>query len=459
MSRARLPLVLAVSVVALLFAACNSGGDTTSPTATVTSNAGTVATPDGTSEATETAEATATGEPTTSTPEPTATPEAATEIPPPETATPEATQTSVATPEPTAEPTPAPPEPVEAIDALAGREFSRPIELDSYPGDRVFVAEQDGLVLLFNHDGSGEQVLLDIQGRVSRAGWEEGLLSVALDPGFAGNGHLWAYYSAANPQRSVIARFTVTGDVANPASELVVLAIEQPFANHNGGALRFGFDGMLYLGLGDGGSGNDPLGSGQDRSTLLGSIIRLDVRNASVATPYVVPADNPFVGEAGVRPEIWAYGMRNPWRMAFDPVTGALWVGDVGQGAMEEISVIRRGANYGWDIVEGTICHEPASGCDTEGLTFPVAVYDHSGGRCSITGGMVYRGSAVPEIAASYIYGDHCSGEVWALPVDGSSEPVLVASDLGDIIAFGVDGAGEVYVMRFGQSIVKLVSP
>jgi glucose/arabinose dehydrogenase len=348
---------------------------------------------------------------------------------------------------------------VEAIDALAGREFSRPIELDSYPGDRVFVAEQDGLVLLFNHDGSGEQVLLDIQGRVSRAGWEEGLLSVALDPGFAGNGHLWAYYSAANPQRSVIARFTVTGDVANPASELVVLAIEQPFANHNGGALRFGFDGMLYLGLGDGGSGNDPLGSGQDRSTLLGSIIRLDVRNASVATPYVVPADNPFVGEAGVRPEIWAYGMRNPWRMAFDPVTGALWVGDVGQGAMEEISVIRRGANYGWDIVEGTICHEPASGCDTEGLTFPVAVYDHSGGRCSITGGMVYRGSAVPEIAASYIYGDHCSGEVWALPVDGSSEPVLVASDLGDIIAFGVDGAGEVYVMRFGQSIVKLVSP
>ena len=451
MSRVRLPLLLAVSVVALLLAACTGGDEdsTPFPTATVPpATSGTVETPQPTPEPTDVAEtptpaATATIEATA---EPTATPPPPAPTPPPPAATPTPAPTAIA------------PQPIAFVEALGGRQFDRPIELDTYPGDRLFVAEQRGQVFLFNRDGSGEQLLLDIQNRVN-AGGEEGLLSVALDPAFAANGHLWTYYSAANPRRSVLSRFTVNGDVANPASELVIFELDQPFANHNGGAVRFGFDGMLYLSLGDGGAANDQLEVGQDLSSLLGSIIRIDVRSASAATPYAVPADNPFVSEAGAQPEIWAYGLRNPWRMDFDPVSGALWAGDVGQGAREEISVIRRGENYGWDIVEGNICHEPANGCDTTGLTFPVAVYGHTGGRCSVTGGVVYRGSAVPEIAVNYLYGDFCSGELWAMPADGSSEPVIVASGLGSVASFGVDATGEVYVLRFGQSIVRLVSP
>jgi len=448
MSRERLPLVLAASVVALLFSSCTGGDDATPfPTATVPPVAsGTVATPAAT-----------------------ATPTAATTGSPVETGTaaPNGTETP-ATAQPTAapaEPTPSPPpasttpQPVAATQALGGRVFDRPIELGPYPGGQVFVADQDGVVFILEPNGANEDIILDIRAQVSRGGNEEGLLSVALDPGFDTNRHLWTYYSATSPRRSVLSRFTVGQFEANPASELVVLEIEQPFSNHNGGAIRFGFDGMLYLGIGDGGAANDQLEAGQDLSTLLGTVIRIDVRNASGATPYVVPTNNPFRTTAGAAPEIWAYGLRNPWRMAFDPAGGALWLGDVGQGAREEISVIRSGENYGWDIVEGNICHEPASDCDTTGLTFPVAVYGHSGGRCSVTGGVVYRGSQVPEIVDSYLYGDFCSGELWAMRADGSSEPTIVASDLGNIASFGVDAAGEVYVLRFGQSIVKLVSP
>ena len=426
MSRVRLPLALAVSVVALLISACISGNDggTPFPTATV---------PPATSGTVETPEGTATPAPPTSTPTPRPTPVAA--------------------------PSVVAPQPVAFVDALGGRVFDRPIELGALPDGRLFVADQEGIVFVLEGDGGDEDVLLDIRPRVSRNGNEEGLLSVALDPRFESNRHLWVYYSRANPRRSVLSRFTVGPFEADPASELVVLEIAQPFSNHNGGAVRFGFDGMLYLGLGDGGAANDQLEAGQDLSTLLGKVIRIDVRNASAGTPYAVPADNPFAGEPGAEPEIWAYGLRNPWRMAFDPTTGVLWAGDVGQGAREEISVIRRGENYGWDIVEGDICHEPQSGCDTTGLTFPVAVYGHTSERCSVTGGVVYRGTEVPEIAGNYLYADFCTGELWAMPVDGSSEPMIVASGLGFVASFGVDAAGEVYVLRFGQSIARLVSP
>lgn len=426
MSRVRLPLALAVSVVALLISACISGNDggTPFPTATV---------PPATSGTVETPEGTATPAPPTSTPTPRPTPVAA--------------------------PSVVAPQPVAFVDALGGRVFDRPIELGALPDGRLFVADQEGIVFVLGGDGGDEDVLLDIRPRVSRNGNEEGLLSVALDPRFESNRHLWVYYSRANPRRSVLSRFTVGPFEADPVSELVVLEIAQPFSNHNGGAVRFGFDGMLYLGLGDGGAANDQLEAGQDLSTLLGKVIRIDVRNASAGTPYAVPADNPFAGEPGAEPEIWAYGLRNPWRMAFDPTTGVLWAGDVGQGAREEISVIRRGENYGWDIVEGDICHEPLSGCDTTGLTFPVAVYGHTSERCSVTGGVVYRGTEVPEIAGNYLYADFCTGELWAMPVDGSSEPMIVASGLRFVASFGVDAAGEVYVLRFGQSIARLVSP
>ncbi len=343
--------------------------------------------------------------------------------------------------------------PVDTSSALGARVFDRPIEFGAH-GDRVFVADQSGIVWLFNADGSAQSTLLDIRDRVVYGG-EQGLLSVAFDA----SGNLWAYYSAGGPRRTVLSRFSVVGGVANAASELVVLEVDQPYSNHNGGSVRFGFDGMLYLGFGDGGSGDDPLGAGQDMMTLLGKVIRIDVSGASAAQPYVVPSDNPFVELDGALPEIWALGLRNPWRMAFDPETGALWVGDVGQGQVEEISVVSGGRNYGWEIMEGDICHEPSNGCDTAGLTFPRATYNHTNGRCSVTGGVVYRGSLVPELAGAYVFGDYCSGEVWAMPADGSALPIVVASGLGNISSFGYDADGEVYVLRFGQAIVRLRSP
>lgn len=423
MGRERLPLVLTASVVALLFSACTNSSDNTTPF------------------------------PTATVPATTATSEATQPPNPPSTAT-EPAGTATTTPAPT-QSSPVVPQPVATTDALGGRVFDRPIELAPYEDDRVYVADQDGVVFTLDLDGGNEDILLDIRPQVSRDGNEEGLLSVALDPAFASNRHLWAYYSAANPRRSVLSRFTVGQFEADPATELIVLEVVQPFSNHNGGAIRFGPDGMLYLGLGDGGSGGDPLGSGQDRSTLLGSIIRIDVREASEAFPYAIPDDNPFVGARGVAPEIWAYGVRNPWRMTWDG--NSLWVADVGQNDIEEISIATRGDNLGWNRLEGNRCFQ--SGCDSDGTVLPVAVYDHSGGRCSISGGGVYRGQQVPEVAGNYLYGDFCSGELWALPSDGSAEPTIVATDLGNIASFGVDAAGEIYVLRFGQSIVRLTSP
>ena len=343
--------------------------------------------------------------------------------------------------------------PVTSVEALGGAGFDAPIEFGAY-GSRLFVADQKGVVSLFDANGSGESTMLDIRDRVVYGG-EQGLLSVTFDS----SGNLWAYYSAAGPRRTVLSRFSVAGGVASAASELVVLEVEQPYSNHNGGAVRFGADGMLYLGFGDGGSGGDPQGNGQNVMTLLGKVIRIDVSGASAVQPYVVPSDNPFVDVDGALPEIWALGLRNPWRMAFDSGTGALWVGDVGQNAVEEISVVSRGGNYGWNTMEGNACYSPSSGCSSSGLSLPWATYSHTNGRCSVTGGVVYRGSAVPELAGAYVFGDYCSGEVWAMPADGSAAPVVVANGLGNISSFGMDAAGEVYLVRFGSPIMRLVSP
>jgi len=302
--------------------------------------------------------------------------------------------------------------------------------------------------------------ILDLRDIVLRSGNEEGLLSLALDPNFASNRAVWVYYSAANPRRSVLARFTRQANSAtiDRTSQLVVLEVGQPFANHNGGAIRFGPDGMLYLGLGDGGSAGDPSGNGQNLNTLLGKIIRLDVRNASSSQPYAIPGDNPFVGRAGTRGEIWAYGLRNPWRMSFDPATGALWVGDVGQNAVEEVSVVTRGGNFGWNVVEGDRCFKPSSNCDRTGMTPPEAVYNHDNGRCSIVGGYVYRGTAVPEIAGAYVYGDTCSGEIWAINARSPGTPILIASGVKNMTSFGLDAAGEIVVLAFGQPIRRLAT-
>ena len=354
------------------------------------------------------------------------------------------------------------PRPV-ALEATSERTWQRPVEMGPYPivagNSTYFVLEQDGAVWAV--EGGVPSRILDISDRISRASEEEGLLSMAVDPDFGRNRHVWIYYAAANPRRTVLARFTRNASdlTIDRNSELVVLEVPQPFGNHKGGAIRFGGDGMLYLGLGDGGSSGDPQGNGQSVGTLLGQIIRIDVRGATTAQRYTVPADNPFVGQSGARGEIWAYGLRNPWRMAFDPVGGALWAGDVGQGAVEEVDIVQRGANYGWSVVEGGSCYKPASGCDRTGLTSPVLTYDHAGGRCSITGGYVYRGTKVPEIAGAYIYGDLCSGEIWAVRADSPGTPVRIASGPKSLTSFGIDPAGELYVLAIGQPIRRLVSP
>ena len=320
----------------------------------------------------------------------------------------------------------------------------------------VFVAEQDGVI--YHVGGDKVAPILDLTDRVLRSGNEEGLLSVALDPNFAQNRYVWVYYSAGSPRRTVLARFTrnAQGGEIDKASQLVVLEVGQPYANHNGGAIRFGADGMLYLGLGDGGSGGDPQGNGQNLGVLLGKIIRIDVRNASAGQPYAVPSDNPFVGQPGARGEVWAYGLRNPWRMSFDAATGALWVGDVGQGEVEEISVVTKGGNFGWSRVEGDRCYKPGTNCDRSGLTDPVVVYRHESGRCSVVGGSVYRGTRIPAIAGAYVYGDTCSGEIWAVSAHDPRNPVLIASGVRNMTSFGVDADGEPTVLGFGQPIRRL---
>ncbi|MPZ98983.1 MAG: glucose sorbosone dehydrogenase [Dehalococcoidia bacterium] len=371
----------------------------------------------------------------------------------------EPTPASTATATASAEPTTVTPAPIGLEPAFGGREFDRPVELVPYPGGEFLVAEQDGRVFRLDATGEGD-LWLDLRDQVSRDGNEEGLLSIALDPAFEANGRLWAYYSVAGGERRTrLAWFEVVGERVDRASEVTVLEVPQPYANHNGGAIRFDAGGLLYLGLGDGGLAADPHGNGQDPTTLLGSVLRLDVSASSAEAPYRVPPDNPFASGADGAPEVWAYGLRNPWRMSFDPATGALWLGDVGQDEFEEIDIIERGGNYGWNRMEGGACFQPPSGCDTSGTVPPVATYGRDGGGCSVTGGVVYRGVRVPEVAGAYLYSDYCSGEVWAISAADPAEPVLIAGGAGSVTAFSVDHEGEMYLLRFDGAIMRVVSP
>ncbi len=352
---------------------------------------------------------------------------------------------------------------------FGGRNFDRPVEVGAYPvgpdggaAPGLFVAELEGLILLLRPDSDEAVELLDIRDRVGRVARDEGLLSVAIAPRFEETGHLWLYYTAGDytpdgtPRKTRLSRFVA--DLDDPrrvdlGSELIVLEVEQAAGSHYGGAIRFGSDGMLYLGLGD---SNAPAES-QRLETLLGSIIRIDVSAASEASPYAVPRDNPFVGFPIARPEIWAYGFRNPWRMAFDPVTGVLWEGDVGRADLEEINHVEAGGNYGWNLVEGTRCVDPAAGCDPYGLAPPVATYSHRLG-CAVVGGVVYRGEAIPALAGHYLFSDYCGGQLWALPPDGG-EAVELALIPPPASSFGVDDRGEVYILTFGGAVLRVVSP
>jgi glucose/arabinose dehydrogenase len=340
--------------------------------------------------------------------------------------------------------------------------LAAPTFLASAPGSGdLYVVEQPGRIRKLV-DGTPQTPIIDISARVASGG-ERGMLSLAFDPGFASNGYVYVYFTETSGDIAV-ERFTFPlASNGSPsgveATAVRVLTIShRAFANHNGGQLQFGADGMLYLGTGDGGGGGDPLGSGQNLDTLLGKILRLDVRTL----PYRIPADNPFVGQPGRRPEIWAYGVRNPWRFAFDAATQSLYIADVGQNNREEVNVVAAnaaGLDFGWNIWEGTMCYPTGNACSPAGVTMPVLDYDRGNG-CSITGGYVYRGTALPEVAgatsiptsATAGCGASSSSTAWRPSVSTGTSPPI-----GSIQSFGVDSRNELYALTSGGGVYKLV--
>ena len=326
----------------------------------------------------------------------------------------------------------------------------------------LYALEQPGRIRIINPDGSvAPEPLLDIHDRV-KAGGEQGLLGLAFDPDFATNGRFFVDYTD-NRGNTTLSEFIRAPDgTVDAAAERILLTVNQPFSNHNGGMLAFGPDGYLYIGLGDGGSGGDPHGNGQNVGVLLGKILRIDV---DAGDSYAIPADNPFADAGnGVRAEIWDYGLRNPWRFSFDTVSGALFIADVGQDEWEEVDVEAPGDgghNYGWNILEGTHCYASSS-CPKAGTTPPVATYSHQQG-CSISGGYVYRGAAYPQLYGGYVYADYCSGTVWAFDADaalrsGNADPVQMGKFSFGPSAFGQDEAGELYVVDHSGAIYRLTA-
>jgi glucose/arabinose dehydrogenase len=334
---------------------------------------------------------------------------------------------------------------------------------------RLFVASQDGRAWVVDRNGLTKSTpLLDISSIVTTGG-ERGLLGIAPHPHFAANPIVFVDYTDVHGD-TVVASYRVSAadpDRLDPTTAVDWLHVQQPFPNHNGGAVVFGPDGDLYISLGDGGGGGDPQGNGQNRDALLGKILRIDVDDPGTGGErYAIPAGNPFATTPGARPEVWLWGLRNPWRMAFDRATGDLWIGDVGQGAWEEVDVARAGTgglNFGWNRMEGAHCYQPPSGCDQSGLTMPVAEYGHDQG-CVVIGGVVYRGSRFPILDGGYLYADFCSGTMWALDAaaaSASASPptaVRVGTGGGEIVAFGEDQAGEVYVASLTGQISMVVA-
>ncbi len=335
-------------------------------------------------------------------------------------------------------------------EAFGGRVFELPVDLVPLPDGSYLLAQQSGQVLRIDESGAGE-VILDLSGVVATGHEELGLLAVAPDPDYERTGAYFVHYVADGPRRSVVARHTVGSQEGQ-----TILEVPQPFENHNGGAMRFGPDGMLYISFGDGGDAWDPLGNGQDRPNLLSTVVRIDVTTRP--GEYLVPADNPFVDgtprSAKALPEVWAYGLRNTWRFEFDEVTGTLWAADVGQNDAEEVNLLRAGGNYGWSAFEGPGCRiDSCAGIES---TPPVAWYSHADG-CAVIGGFVYRGDGLP-VDGDYLYGDLCRGTVWALPVDETkAAPRIVAELEPPLVGFARGQHGEVFVLRMGEPIARLV--
>ncbi len=341
--------------------------------------------------------------------------------------------------------------------------LDRPVSMVQSPGrqDRWYVAEQAGRLLIIDNSTAANTVgvVADLRGRIASGPNEAGLLGIAFHPDFQSNGELFLSYTRRGSGggvalTSVISRFRMAdenGQVLDPRSEEIILTVDQPFANHNGGQISFGPDGFLYAGFGDGGSAGDPQGHGQNRDTMLGTMIRIDVDQGA---PYGIPDDNPFVGQDGLS-EIFAYGLRNPWRWSFDRETGDLWLADVGQNRWEEVDRITLGGNYGWNAREGAHVFE-LSDTNTNGLIEPVAEYSHNLG-CSVTGGFVYRGSAIPDLVGWFVYGDFCSGRIWATREDGQ---VVELARVGlNIAAFAQGTDGEILILDHARGRIARIVP
>lgn len=366
-----------------------------------------------------------------------------------------------------------------SLSSLSAREFTvekvfpnlllvEPIAI-THPGDSsnlLFVAEQPGVIKVFENDPEVNRygIFLDLRSKLISGG-ELGLLGLVFDPDYENNGYFYVNYTAPNPLRTVISRFRVQADnprVADTASEMIILTFPQPGDVHKGGQLLFGPDGYLYISSGDGKGAGDPLGNGQNLGNLLGKILRIDVANATIDQPYTIPVGNPYYGSRDRREEIYAHGLRNPWRFSIDPVTSRLWCGDVGQDAWEEVNIIEPGGNYGWSIMEGFHCFGITAQCDSTGLTLPLWEYEHGPtGGYAVTGGYVYRGPTLTSLEGKYIYGDFASGRIWAIEYDGASPPIntLIASTEIPISSFGLGPDDELYICSYHGAIYKLVQP
>ena len=343
--------------------------------------------------------------------------------------------------------------------------LSAPVGFEA-PGDgtnRLFVIEQGGAIRIIQNGSLLATPFLDITSKVE-SGNEKGLLGLAFHPSFTANRRFFVDYTrrlSSGQLQSVIAEYLVSTagpNQADPASERQLLVVDQPFDNHNGGQLAFGPDGFLYIAFGDGGSGGDPFGNGRNKNTLLGKILRIGVDPPFASgKQYTIPPDNPFVSGGGL-PEIWAYGLRNPWRFSFDRATGRLFAGDVGQDNWEEVDLITKGGNFGWNIMEGNHCFPPGvTSCDMTGLIPPIAEYGHdaAGGK-AIIGGFLYRGSAIPGLVGTYVFGDLVSGHVWGLKQDamGNWQMTLVLTHSLSVSSFGQDAAGELYLVDYGSGAI-----
>jgi glucose/arabinose dehydrogenase len=344
---------------------------------------------------------------------------------------------------------------------LVAAGLERPLFL-THAGDRsgrLFVVEQSGTIRIINQGVLRKAPFLDVRGRVATDGFERGLLGLAFHPDYSRNGRFFVNYTRQPDGATVVAEYR-RGGAQDEASwdERVLMVVMQPAPNHNGGMVAFGPDGYLYVGLGDGGGAGDPGNRAQNPNELLGKILRIDVDHGD---PYAIPADNPFA-KAGGRPEIYAVGLRNPWRFSFDSNTAELWVADVGQKKWEEVDLVTRGGNYGWRVMEGFHCFNPAVFCQTRGLATPVMEYGHEEGRCSIIGGYVYRGRAVPALRGAYVSGDFCSGEIFVFRQsdEGAREaaPRVLLKTGFQISSFGQDEDGELYVADHGGSMYQLIS-